>query len=131
MNRRPPRSTRTDTLFPYTTLFRSARGKLEGDDRPLRDSERLRGKQTPPGRVADRAARPSLSLDRKAESRQRRPDIGGRRLACGPFMFFTPTSGPLVPPHPSGLRRTCSHFEEQGPGQATTRQDTPGARKTT
>src|SRR3546814_4994419 len=25
MIRRPPRSTRTDTLFPYTTLFRSAR----------------------------------------------------------------------------------------------------------
>src|SRR3546814_13674679 len=24
MMRRPPRSTRTDTLFPYTTLFRSA-----------------------------------------------------------------------------------------------------------
>src|SRR3546814_20095004 len=23
MNRRPPRPTRTDTLFPYTTLFRS------------------------------------------------------------------------------------------------------------
>src|SRR3546814_3044256 len=27
MRRRPPRSTRTDTLFPYTTLFRSGRGK--------------------------------------------------------------------------------------------------------
>src|SRR3546814_1093870 len=26
MIRRPPRSTRTDTLFPYTTLFRSAQG---------------------------------------------------------------------------------------------------------
>src|SRR3546814_5800189 len=26
MIRRPPRSTRTDTLYPYTTLFRSARG---------------------------------------------------------------------------------------------------------
>src|SRR3546814_18231258 len=26
MIRRPPRSTRTDTLFPYTTLFRSPRG---------------------------------------------------------------------------------------------------------
>src|SRR3546814_10270309 len=25
MRRRPPRSTRTDTLFPYTTLFRSVR----------------------------------------------------------------------------------------------------------
>src|SRR3546814_8874476 len=26
MSRRPPRSTRTDTLFPYTTLFRSCQG---------------------------------------------------------------------------------------------------------
>src|SRR3546814_15898995 len=26
MLRRPPRSTRTDTLFPYTTLFRSSKG---------------------------------------------------------------------------------------------------------
>src|SRR3546814_15166696 len=29
MIRRPPRSTRTDTLFPYTTLFRSSRGRLQ------------------------------------------------------------------------------------------------------
>src|SRR3546814_15023972 len=29
MIRRPPRSTRTDTLFPYTTLFRSKSGKLK------------------------------------------------------------------------------------------------------
>src|SRR3546814_4827560 len=29
MLRRPPRSTRTDTLFPYTTLFRSAGGQSE------------------------------------------------------------------------------------------------------
>src|SRR3546814_1309686 len=28
MIRRPPRSTRTDTLFPYTTLFRSSMAKL-------------------------------------------------------------------------------------------------------
>src|SRR3546814_17500168 len=28
MIRRPPRSTRTDTLFPYTTLFRSQRNGL-------------------------------------------------------------------------------------------------------
>src|SRR3546814_16910476 len=32
MIRRPPRSTRTDTLFPYTTLFRSRR-LLAGQDR--------------------------------------------------------------------------------------------------
>src|SRR3546814_12551530 len=30
MRRRPPRSTRTDTLFPYTTLFRSAALRAEG-----------------------------------------------------------------------------------------------------
>src|SRR3546814_11841602 len=30
MIRRPPRSTRTDTLFPYTTLFRSADGNFNG-----------------------------------------------------------------------------------------------------
>src|SRR3546814_18185892 len=30
MIRRPPRSTRTDTLFPYTTLFRSAGAGLAG-----------------------------------------------------------------------------------------------------
>src|SRR3546814_8435401 len=28
MIRRPPRSTRTDTLFPYTTLFRSLEGMV-------------------------------------------------------------------------------------------------------
>src|SRR3546814_12980279 len=31
MIRRPPRSTRTDTLFPYTTLFRS---RLKDGERP-------------------------------------------------------------------------------------------------
>src|SRR3546814_2231119 len=31
MIRRPPRSTRTDTLFPYTTLFRSAAGRAADD----------------------------------------------------------------------------------------------------
>src|SRR3546814_2401736 len=33
MIRRPPRSTRTDTLFPYTTLFRSDRIELEANER--------------------------------------------------------------------------------------------------
>src|SRR3546814_8525354 len=36
MMRRPPRSTRTDTLFPYTTLFRSLfaemKGRIKEDD---------------------------------------------------------------------------------------------------
>src|SRR3546814_13057232 len=33
MIRRPPRSTRTDTLFPYTTLFRSGRQGQCAQDR--------------------------------------------------------------------------------------------------
>src|SRR3546814_10480106 len=36
MIRRPPRSTLTDTLFPYTTLFRSGIALYEADDRELR-----------------------------------------------------------------------------------------------
>src|SRR3546814_3081527 len=36
MIRRPPRSTRTDTLFPYTTLFRSAVGPPLGPEQAQR-----------------------------------------------------------------------------------------------
>src|SRR3546814_5633722 len=41
MRRRPPRSTRTDTLFPYTTLFRSEdrSGALLGDDRAEQEGD--------------------------------------------------------------------------------------------
>src|SRR3546814_5688739 len=44
MIRRPPRSTRTDTLFPYTTLFRSERNPLrildskDPRDQPIADA---------------------------------------------------------------------------------------------
>src|SRR3546814_4985205 len=39
MIRRPPRSTRTDTLFPYTTLFRSE-ARTSGLHRELRHARR-------------------------------------------------------------------------------------------
>src|SRR3546814_1290750 len=44
MRRRPPRSTRTDTLLPYTTLFRSdafARGDQAKGERLLAYSQKL------------------------------------------------------------------------------------------
>src|SRR3546814_8253677 len=41
MIRRPPRSTRTDTLFPYTTLFRS--GFADGAGGRRRAAARVRG----------------------------------------------------------------------------------------
>src|SRR3546814_4962307 len=41
MIRRPPRSTRTDTLFPYTTLFRSVRRRADAaGDGARRDGAR-------------------------------------------------------------------------------------------
>src|SRR3546814_8088590 len=47
MIRRPPRSTRTDTLFPYTTLFRS-----DGDVH--RDADRAHPSRRDQGDEADR-----------------------------------------------------------------------------
>src|SRR3546814_12764330 len=40
MLRRPPRSTRTDTLFPYTTLFRSVSGS-EANEAAMKLCERI------------------------------------------------------------------------------------------
>src|SRR3546814_18062784 len=46
MIRRPPRSTRTDTLFPYTTLFRSLRARC----RPAaRGATAVTGRRRQPG----------------------------------------------------------------------------------
>src|SRR3546814_7955406 len=45
MIRRPPRSTRTDTLFPYTTLFRSERRcDPRGSTAPGRNRKHGRGR---------------------------------------------------------------------------------------
>src|SRR3546814_20846936 len=66
MIRRPPRSTRTDTLFPYTTLFRSgwfrpgaARGRTGREGAAARDSG-IRPEARPcrsPRRWPDRGSR--------------------------------------------------------------------------
>src|SRR3546814_18071365 len=77
MIRRPPRSTRTDTLFPYTTLFRSRRfgimatGVCACDSAALLRKESIESKGGPTG---DRAAQnpgqggrpPGSDRDRKS-----------------------------------------------------------------
>src|SRR3546814_19918302 len=60
MKRRPPRSTRTDTLFPYTTLFRS------------------------PGRSAARPHRRPGGADRQPDGEQC-GDRQGAALVAGPL----------------------------------------------
>src|SRR3546814_9298819 len=49
MRRRPPRSTRTDTLLPYTTLFRSEKETRHGHDEcfPARQDEAMGGRPGP------------------------------------------------------------------------------------
>src|SRR3546814_11576463 len=63
--RRPPRSTRTDTLFPYTTLFRSEDPR---DAFFSRHGARLA--DLPQGAVVGTA-----SLRRQAQPLARRPDL--------------------------------------------------------
>src|SRR3546814_17737628 len=60
MIRRPPRSTRTDTLFPYTALFRPAGGGENGFDRVVDLIERRHAVD-----VGDDAARVVDRQDRR------------------------------------------------------------------
>src|SRR3546814_10019983 len=55
MRRRPPRSTRTDTLFPYTTLFRSrARASRRDLRRCIQGFQETASRSRPRGNPADR-----------------------------------------------------------------------------
>src|SRR3546814_14403785 len=74
MIRRPPRSTRTDTLFPYTTLFRSRQRARHGR-RGLGAGARARGAD----RVAAPAARAAIAR-RRARREAERGDRKSTRL---------------------------------------------------
>src|SRR3546814_5510257 len=75
MIRRPPRSTRTDTLFPYTTLFRSlgrarrARG-IDDVERHLRRYRRRRG----PGALGRQPGVEFRRIEADASGRQPRSE---------------------------------------------------------
>src|SRR3546814_17703077 len=86
MIRRPPRSTRTDTLFPYTTLFRSR-------------------SEVPGGRMRARAQRAALDLSvsdngngNASESlrERRKPQVG----------VTSPTCFSHCPPRSHGMARS-------------------------
>src|SRR3546814_3212218 len=74
MSRRPPRSTRTGTLFPYTTLFRSA--QFQGVDaefgrRVVDDALHLIGRLRPAG-AAVRVGRNGIGEHRLRAEQHRR-----------------------------------------------------------
>src|SRR3546814_5122051 len=64
MIRRPPRSTRTDTLFPYTTLFRSDRSDVTGDHVQKNNNNKWTSNMTnsPRGVLATSSALPLCGL---------------------------------------------------------------------
>src|SRR3546814_6256030 len=71
MIRRPPRSTRTDTLFPYTTLFRSLESRLsDALHAALAQQQRCRSRSAPtaPSRsTARRSARSRVFSSGRSE----------------------------------------------------------------
>src|SRR3546814_5175987 len=84
MRRRPPRSTRTDTLLPYTTLFRSMDGIGQTPERStegvLAHVPGLHPEQGSPGRdAADiRHAGQAEIGGFSNQSREKRPFVAGR-----------------------------------------------------
>src|SRR3546814_14148508 len=67
MFRRPPESTRTNTLFPYTALFRSAAAGKPGQDRHQDHHREDPGRQLPQRHAAEEPADPYRQLRRLAE----------------------------------------------------------------
>src|SRR3546814_5430873 len=89
MIRRPPRSTRTDTLFPYTTLFRSALGhqRAGADQAIVADHSPVEHGRAHPDQhaIADRAAvQDRVMADRAIHPQRQRK--AGVRMEHRPFL---------------------------------------------
>src|SRR3546814_2943690 len=67
MIRRPPRSTRTDTLFPYTTLFRSSGGFETGNAALIAAKNSILRAQSYTGHVGDGSASGRRSEEHTSE----------------------------------------------------------------
>src|SRR3546814_5686678 len=99
MIRRPPRSTRTDTLFPYTTLFRS--NSLHRRDGDLRNRTIGKSPSAPP-----------------VEQKQAERPWGSRRRARVPCENGGNKRNPGLPyavwslPTPAADHRGCTRSEE-------------------
>src|SRR3546814_2152115 len=106
MIRRPPRSTRTDTLFPYTTLFRSSR-------------------TPPPPHTPTLSHRTTLLIHRQNRKSQRhRPSRRSRRSTPPTPMPAPPTDEALLT-FPIVVARPRPG-DPGPPGDGTSRPSTPG-----
>src|SRR3546814_14352688 len=96
MIRRPPRSTRTDTLFPYTTLFRSLGHRVDDGttgvpSRPALPPHEIPGIRHP--RTAPTTGTPPPHASGSAKQRQRPPM---HQPNVRPRCIRLPSHGPTV-----------------------------------
>src|SRR3546814_19430115 len=146
MLRLPPRSTRTDTLFPYTTLFRSPdRLQLAGQRQRLGDGYDLHGplrfrrwrREHLARRFLDGRAR--LRGRRGAGAKRGRGDQQGRnslaKCNLSHWLFLRPVEGidehaqrVLAPPF-GGAWGLAGDGEDRGPGWEGRRVGRGGVRK--
>src|SRR3546814_7753646 len=75
MIRRPPRSTRTDTLFPYTTLFRSKTVTLDRLGYHIGDRRRIAAR-----RIGDETLEALLGLHNGPSEGRRIAPVDGERI---------------------------------------------------
>src|SRR3546814_7959996 len=103
MIRRPPRSTRTDTLFPYTTRFRSAHHR-----QALAVARPAGGDRDP---AVGRGA-PAEAVRGRPWTRHRHPDGGGER-PLPHHRRHTHHTGRRRPAEPVGAARPALHRSEE------------------
>src|SRR3546814_17754854 len=114
MIRRPPRSTRTDTLFPYTTLFRSParRGDLGGR---LPETVRRGGGR---GGAGDAPARPPDEAGEEREQHrddhEAQVDRAQRVRSCGRVDHFAGLHLDALEPQIRAQRRPARSDERRG-----------------
>src|SRR3546814_2800832 len=77
MIRRPPRSTRTDTLFPYTTLFRSRAGRTRSSRSPRPPRFAKARSRRSSVVAADRIARADVIIGRQGGAQFARLELPG------------------------------------------------------
>src|SRR3546814_13902793 len=120
MIRRPPRSTRTDTLFPYTTLFRSIELLRQNTSTLKRSDEISRSaNQSLQQTITEREEELSqlradvAFYERRAGNDDRRPGLNVHsvqlpRPRTGPGHYVVP---PTRNPHPAGVSRGALHLQ--------------------
>src|SRR3546814_18533086 len=107
MIRRPPRSTRTDTLFPYTTLFRSAKGAALLET-PARPAQQIAVGPDPPDPAHPPRRQRHRQRHRIAIFGHRRPPLAAAALRPPLDQVGRPYPAPRAAHRPEHMRHLLS-----------------------